>query len=270
VLTNQTAATGRKAFELEQDQRLILEHSPLTKKEKEELTECIKFRDVVANELPLAYVQLYNNVHRRQKNQSKTFVEESWKILRPKYDPFECWAIIEADCFLAGWSPRLIYLYKPSEVKDPLKQYAGRVSAKARAFAAEVAALEQSKKRHVGLSNADPETRERVAKIGGDAKLEPELSKAGKIGGESTKELYGQEFYDEIQGKAKGEVVDDIPADEVVERETISIKLSIEQLVDTIEQAKEDGHDMIEIESTLAGNVVGIHTFTAVTKELGA
>lgn len=59
-----------------------------------------------------------------------------------------------------------------------------------------------------GLAAADQETRERVAKEGGEARAEKtNMSELGRKGGESTAEKYGDEFYQEIGrmgGQARG------------------------------------------------------------------
>ncbi len=57
-----------------------------------------------------------------------------------------------------------------------------------------------------GLASADEETKERVAKAGGEARAQDKegLSEAGRKGGETVKEERGPEFYSEI-GRKGGE-----------------------------------------------------------------
>jgi general stress protein YciG len=246
----------------------VAAHTELT----EELKEALKLRYKVADKLPMEYLQSINRQARRQRSFVRELVETYWPILRKIFSSRETRLIIEADCFTRNLcAVRTLLQYLPDEGKEQWRMEVGRKGGRA-SYAAKLAQLEDSQKQKIGLHQADQETRDRVAQMGGLSKTTSELSKAGKKGGKTTMDRYGEEFYEELGRK------DEEPELEIIEEDYFTIKGTVLELDKTVKEldkkirdAAKKGYDSYEIKlDKKTGKLVSVHFYAAIENTAAA
>lgn len=247
----------------------IAGHTELT----EELKEALKLRYKVADKLPVEYLQSINRQVRRQRSFVRDLVEQYWPILRNTFSARETRLIIEADCFTRNLcAVRTLLQYIPDEGKNQWRMEVGRKGGRM-SYAAKLAQLEDLQKQKIGLHNADQETRERVAQLGGLSKTSRQLSEAGKLGGKATKDTYGEEFYEELGRKDDEDLELEIVEDDyfVIKGTVIELDQTLKELDKRIRDAAKKGYDSYEIKlDRKTGKLLSVNFYNAVTNTVAA